>query len=185
MAKKSDPFEPWPDWSEVEETSLRNSKKEVIVKVRCGCGFERLLPRTVLKSGKSKCCRACSNARRRARGWNKVRVPDAPLNVVLLAYKNHAKRRGYSFELTSEQFKELMVQNCFYCDAVPSNKAKSPNREIIFYNGVDRRDNTKGYALGNCVPCCKLCNRMKMDLSEEQMFNHMKAMLAKRSTNGQ
>jgi hypothetical protein len=31
------------------------------------------------------------------------------------------------------------------------------------FNGIDRVDNSKGYILGNCVPCCSWCNRAKAD----------------------
>ena len=33
------------------------------------------------------------------------------------------------------------------------------------YNGIDRKDNTRGYEPDNCLPCCGLCNRMKSALS--------------------
>lgn len=29
------------------------------------------------------------------------------------------------------------------------------------YNGVDRKDNAKGYVTGNCLPCCWPCNYAK------------------------
>ena len=29
------------------------------------------------------------------------------------------------------------------------------------HNGIDRVDSTMGYAIDNCVPCCKTCNIAK------------------------
>ena len=45
------------------------------------------------------------------------------------------------------------------------------------YNGLYRYDNLLGYTIDNVVPCCGKCNRMKMDLSIEELFEHMRKML--------
>jgi hypothetical protein len=37
----------------------------------------------------------------------------------------------------------------------------------VTYGGIDRKDNTIGYVVGNVVPCCIVCNRAKMDLPYE------------------
>ena len=34
------------------------------------------------------------------------------------------------------------------------------------FSGIDRRDQTLGYIVSNCVPCCEMCNFMKKSLSE-------------------
>lgn len=41
------------------------------------------------------------------------------------------------------------------------------NKLIIVYNGIDRKNNFKGYTKSNCVTCCAICNRAKYNLSEE------------------
>jgi len=41
-------------------------------------------------------------------------------------------------------------------------------------DGVDRVDNTKGYTKENCVPCCKICNRLKSDLTKEEFEEYQK-----------
>jgi hypothetical protein len=33
------------------------------------------------------------------------------------------------------------------------------------FNGVDRRDNSRGYVKGNMLPACWTCNKMKGKLS--------------------
>jgi hypothetical protein len=35
-------------------------------------------------------------------------------------------------------------------------------------------DNTKGYTKENCVPCCKICNRLKSDLTKEEFEEYQK-----------
>ncbi len=34
----------------------------------------------------------------------------------------------------------------------------------MFYNGVDREDNNKGYIIENCVTACKRCNIAKNNM---------------------
>ena len=95
---------------------------------------------------------------------------------------NHIKydaiKRGYFFELTFLDFGILTKQNCYYCGIEPyiktdRTKTNRSNGEYI-YNGIDRKDNKKGYILDNCVPCCKICNRMKSDMTYEEFINHIK-----------
>ncbi|HEC67150.1 MAG TPA: hypothetical protein ENI23_17875 [bacterium] len=40
--------------------------------------------------------------------------------------------------------------------------------------GLDRVDNKKGYELENCVPCCKICNSMKMTMDKDEFLKHIK-----------
>lgn len=68
-------------------------------------------------------------------------------------YIRDAKRREIPFELTLEQFTALVQGNCHYC-----------TRKTAC--GIDRRDNSKGYSLENCVPCCRRCNDAKHTTSE-------------------
>ena len=77
-------------------------------------------------------------------------------------YKNRAVPRGYSFELTIEQFSELINKPCHYCGTPPV---------IGTLNGVDRKNNTIGYIHSNCLPCCKMCNWAKRTYSYEDFTN--------------
>ena len=76
-------------------------------------------------------------------------------------YKKDAFKRKLIFELTIEEFKKLVLSNCFYCK-------QSPEKNRIGYSGIDRVKNDVGYILENCVGCCGRCNRMKynMEVSE-------------------
>ena len=77
-------------------------------------------------------------------------------------YKSNAKARGISWELTNEQFLELVTKDCDYC---------GHSQE---YNGIDRIDSSKGYTIDNCVPCCSWCNTMKLDYSKTEFLEHIK-----------
>ena len=82
------------------------------------------------------------------------------------SYKHAAKLREYSFELTLEQFKTFWQKPCHYCD--------DPIKTI----GLDRIDNTKGYFMGNIVPCCWECNQSKWNKSPlEYVFHCAKVVL--------
>lgn len=90
-------------------------------------------------------------------------------------YKANAKKRNYIWDLTKEQFKILTQNNCYYCDAKPSNimNGKFCNGEFI-YNGIDRINNNEHYTLKNSVSCCKICNNAKSILTKEEFLNWIK-----------
>lgn len=67
-------------------------------------------------------------------------------------YKNGANCRGHEFKLTIEDFEKLWNKNCYYCG------------DLIDGIGIDRVDNNVGYLVGNVVPCCPVCNKMKLTL---------------------
>jgi hypothetical protein len=74
------------------------------------------------------------------------------LNTYYNEYMRSAKKRNEKpFELSFDEFAELVNGPCEYCDHKVHNEV----------NGIDRVDNEIGYILSNCVSCCKTCNRMK------------------------
>lgn len=93
-------------------------------------------------------------------------------NKIFDNYKRAAEKRNYSFELTKEQFNDLIVSDCHYCGDKPSmyykyGKGKSGERYTDFkYNGVDRVNNDIGYVKHNVVSCCKICNNSKSTLTQ-------------------
>lgn len=65
--------------------------------------------------------------------------------------KSLAKRRRLTWLLTREEFSALIGSSCTYCEG--------PLPETSL--GLDRIDNSKGYEIGNVLPCCTSCNRMR------------------------
>lgn len=59
--------------------------------------------------------------------------------------------RDVPFLLNFDEWSELVEQECAYC-------AGALEPQGI---GLDRLDNSLGYVLGNVVPCCAECNRIR------------------------
>ena len=67
--------------------------------------------------------------------------------------------RHLSFELSKTEWLAVITNaRCFYCGG------HLPRRGL----GLDRINNSKGYSLDNCRPCCANCNRCKGVLSTEE-----------------
>lgn len=131
---------------------------------QCDCGMLTTTRSSFLRNGVTKSCGCFRNTR--------LIENDTSFNTLFYIYGKDAKKRGYEFQLSKETFSEFTKKNCSYCGCEPSllykhNKKIDDSRGYI-YNGIDRKDNSKGYTLENCVTCCKTCNVMKgaMDLKE-------------------
>jgi hypothetical protein len=107
------------------------------------------------------------------RGWKKGEKSDDFRFMVIAHYKSGAKVRGLDFLLTEDQFFEIVIQPCVYCGDCCSNaaiykaynKRTSKRKKPFYYTGIDRKDSSKGYFIGNCEPCCTRCNRAKSNAS--------------------
>ena len=75
---------------------------------------------------------------------------------VLWNYRRVAREKGVAFTLTLKDFTWLIAQPCHYCGKPPLQKDRN-----FLYNGLDRKDNKKGYTRTNVVPACKICNSIK------------------------
>jgi len=118
---------------------------------RCVCGKEKVVDGPILRNGQSTSC-GCSRKRLGAPG------------AIFTNYKNKAKRRGLSWELSFEDFLELIQDSCSYCGTA-SLGLINYRGDPYSYNGIDRFDNDKGYSWDNCHTCCKICNRAKGELT--------------------
>jgi hypothetical protein len=74
-----------------------------------------------------------------------------------------------------DDFLRLTQKPCYYCGISPSVKdAKYGNKvasKDIIFNGIDRKDSSKGYTLDNCVSACTSCNYGKHQKSSEEFYN--------------
>lgn len=102
---------------------------------------------------------------------------DPTINAVYTSYIWGAKQRGLNFDLSPAQFLNLIHQNCFYCDAPPIERNTVTTHKHQYsknLNGIDRLNSSKGYTIDNCVPCCKQCNKMKMEYSVEDFYSKIR-----------
>ena len=95
-------------------------------------------------------------------------------------YRSAAKKHGVVFDLTLETFGEIIRSVCHYCGMPPfaGFAPRSPHRKRIPLNGVDRLDPVLGYIQGNVVPCCKHCNKAKLDRTPEAFVEHCRRVVA-------
>lgn len=166
----------------------KNNKR--LFKCLCSCGKERIVePRNLQRNqNKCRCVRltVSNKLNRKPPGY-------ASWNMKESVYRCSAKKRNLSWELTSEQFKEICSKDCCYSGHKPKpfnlyiKTDGTPNASIgtkitkesidlawINFNGLDRLDSQKGYRLDNVVPCCDVCNYMKLDYSKNDFLDHIK-----------
>lgn len=134
---------------------------------RCSCTAEKVITADNLTQGGSHSCGS---------GIHKQK-PGAAFRQLFRNYKKDAKDRGYVFGLTETQFNVFIHGDCYYCGAPPSNVSKASwitGVEKLIYSGIDRRNNSFGYVLSNCVSCCRACNISKRDVNEEDFIARCK-----------
>ena len=72
-------------------------------------------------------------------------------------------RKGLAFELTLDTLLlDFWQKPCHYCD------------DPIETVGIDRVDSSIGYIPGNMVPCCSMCNFMKLTSSSDDFITKCK-----------
>src|SRR6266478_4605910 len=59
-----------------------------------------------------------------------------------------AKQRSYEWTIPEDSYKSLIIKPCYYHNGSLSDTGI----------GLDRLDNSRGYHVGNVVPCCGVCN---------------------------
>lgn len=146
----------------------------------CECGNHVIVRGNALSSGNTKSCGCYSTYIKKSK-----KLPDdrGVINQIILQYKRHAKSRQLDWELTYDQVKEIIQKPCFYCGEEKTNNKITKNCTGYLHNGIDRVDSKKGYFIDNVVPCCKICNYAKSDMSQKNFIdwikkasNHIEAM---------
>lgn len=166
----------------LEEFYDRPSRQQKI-KIECECG------NIVIKSSShTLSCKTCGNACpiskaiRSIKGKIRMANPKltepglSGLRRLMGVYKTRSRKFNYEFSLDLELFKQLTSSNCYYCNSPPSmiyqhqiekvSERTRINSQYV-YNSLDRIDSDLGYTEDNVRPCCKMCNVMKLDHTEE------------------
>ena len=81
---------------------------------------------------------------------------ELPLNIGqrLSSIRNRAIKKSINFELSREEFIQILSYPCFYC-GILLKKGTSGNCDRI------SNDKNIGYKLGNLLPCCEKCNKTR------------------------
>lgn len=101
----------------------------------------------------------------------------AGLRAQLRRYIKGAMDRQIIWSLTPEEFVEIVEQDCTYCGSPPRPYKSKPNRGkgrtvTAVMNGIDRVNSREGYIVSNVIPCCSVCNRMKMATDTKTFLDH-------------
>jgi hypothetical protein len=141
-------------------------------KCQCMCGNEAVVHGHNLRTGKSTKCIDCRSLAREKGSLHSAK------NHYFSKYVCGARNRNLKFDLTFDQFISIITRPCNYCgmeDSVTNYTAHKviERRKGFKSNGIDRVDNNLGYTTDNCVPCCKICNSMKMTLSYDNFIAHI------------
>lgn len=141
-------------------------------KCKCDCGGTRVTSTGHLRHGSTKSC-GCLIGEHSKKYKN---VAEAALYAKYQIYQHGATSRSLNFDLTYKQFVELICSPCYYCGKLPFNEVRTRRNttECAVVNGIDRKDNSIGYTLNNCVPCCTFCNIAKGTLSEDEFKNNIR-----------
>lgn len=138
--------------------------------VRCQCGTVREMSSAAFRSGQQSCGCLLSKYRANHPGnARKLQEGQAAFNSVFSNYQYRAKRKNLEFLLTENEFRLICERNCFYCGVAPQQGSPQSiiDRGLIngdwLHNGIDRIDSSFGYTVVNCVPCCCICNKAKLN----------------------
>lgn len=134
----------------------KNSNNSYVWLCKCDCGKKKEVSGSELRKGGTKTCGTC--------------LPDniSKYRIIYADYEGGARRREIEWALSFDDFISIIKRNCHYCDSLPSNNRKTHKRRSCPVNsatsGIDRVDNSRGYTIDNCVPCCRICNTAKRDM---------------------
>ena len=73
-------------------------------------------------------------------------------------FKDNQKKQGGN--LSYEEWLKETEKKCYYCGSSPPN-------------GIDRKNNKKGYHRNNILPCCSGCNYMKGRYTKSKFCRHI------------
>ena len=144
----------------IKATKRRDKNRHVLWQVECSCGMRKRKSGNALLSGKVNSC-GCLQ-KELARKAHLLAPYQSIYNLMCTA----AKSRNHQMDISYEEFVRFTdTKNCHYCWTPISwcreNRMHTKGGSSYY---LDRKDNSLGYSLANCVVCCTRCNRGKMHL---------------------
>jgi len=92
----------------------------------------------------------------------KVKKKSNSIKNRLKRLQRSAIKRNISVDLNEYLYSQLLELGCVYCGS-----------DLMEEEGycLDRHDNSKGYHFDNVAPCCKVCNRAKGAMTNDDFLN--------------
>lgn len=146
---------------------VKNSR--LFVLCICDCGNKII---TSIRHLKDKSIKSCGCLLKERNAKIRAIIEDRigfPWIQELEAYKKaNADTRNLSFSLSLDEFKKLVMDNCYYCGLEPLIQVRVKNS--LKRNSIDRMDNNIGYEFYNCITSCKICNRAKNNMKYDDFI---------------
>lgn len=165
----------------IEVTS--NNKTGQHVTLKCKCHF--CMNETTINGGLIHKMNSCGCQKHNSDAWKAKGAKTKPWqlengrsarNNLEYQYKRSAEKREIPYELTEEQFDNIVTGPCLYCGNNLTNIKKGQGKTSgdFMFTGIDRVDSNQGYTINNSVSCCWSCNNMKGILSKQSFIDHIK-----------
>lgn len=150
------------------------SGKHAKIKVQCVCGVIKEMQTPIYNKSKSCGCSRYTDLKPRIQ---KELTDNAAFNSLYATqYGRRAAQRGYTFQLSKEQFRSLTSANCHYCGIEPHRIHRSGRSEYT-YNGIDRADNSIGYTFDNSRSACFTCNQAKHSMTTQEFESWLQRLI--------
>lgn len=156
-------------------------ERNIVWELLCDCGNIIYKISSVVVNGSIKSC-GCLVKEISGSNGTASRTYHPIISSARVVWQGEYKDGNIDFDT----FYNLSQMPCHYCGVLHSNswnKGKGGGKKqasqyqleegTFKYNGLDRVDNSIGHMKHNVVPCCRICNWMKMHLSEEEFLTHV------------
>lgn len=143
-----------------------SNDRSAIWRCTCDCGNTSNVRIYALLNGTIQSCGCYARDMARARLCKPVDKVEQ--HRIYLAYKKGAVERDLDFALTKDECVRFFISACEYCGV---EAFIGETKKTCRFNGIDRIDSSKGYVIGNCVPCCSDCNYAKSDKTRERFLS--------------
>lgn len=168
--------------------SLGRKNRGGVWRCQCDCGKIKDIPGYTLLNIQSCGCIHLENTRKAGKLRRKYK--EVTINAQYKGHRDQCKcnKNKKRIPLPRDIWEKIVFEPCHYCGQIDTRNiantafyvwtwGKASDEDKPKYdvqmNGVDRINSDIGYEPNNCVPCCIVCNRMKMALTVEQFVQHV------------
>lgn len=141
----------------------------------CDCGNKKEVCAREVRAGRVKTCGNCEYHRRLTLTKQRVREQREWLRYLYSKQVRESVRRGVPWELSIEQYNDLITKSCATCGTPPANRVQHSRRR---YTPVSRIDYDLGYTVTNCLPGCLECIRIRGQYNLIDFLDYVSKMLS-------